>query len=361
MLRKTVCTLWPFINRYQYDGSQSPLNQRGKRMSSNRHRLIHMVAMAVISSFAGQALAQTDSNYPWKPITLVMPYTPGSTSDFEARTYQENIPDVFKQNLLIDYRPGASGIIANSYVAKAPPDGHTIAYTASTIAILPAVRDDLPYDWMKDLQPVVQTTRRVFVMVVSPTFPARTYQEYISYARANPGKVTWSTVGAGGALHMSGEWLASANNIKLTFVHYKGSSAAEVDLLGGRIDSAPKGLISALPLIKSGKVRALAIITNKRSDFVPDLKTIEEMGVPGYNYPSWIGIVTSGRVPREIVDKLSVGFVKAISSPRAMKVWKSQGSDVVGLGPDEFRKQMLTENALWRKLVKENNIKYDAD
>lgn len=330
-------------------------------MFSESRTSIRLFVAVLLSLLAGQALSQTAANYPWKPIVLVMPYTPGSTSDMEARVYQENMRDVFNQNLLIDYRPGASGIIANSYVAKATPDGHTIAYVPSTVAILPAVRDDLPYDWMKDLQPVVQTTRRVFVMVVPPNFPARTYQEYVAYAKANPGKITWSTVGAGGALHMSGEWLASANDIKLTFVHYKGSAAAEVDLLAGRIDSAPKGLVSALPLIKSGKVRALAIITNKRSDLVPDLRTVEEMGVPGYNYPSWIGIVTSGKVPRDIVDKLSSGFVKAIRSPKAMKVWQSQGTDVAGLGPDEFRKQMLTENALWKKLVKENNIKFERD
>ncbi len=307
------------------------------------------------------AQAQGAANFPSRPVTLIMPYTPGSTSDFEARVYQENFPEVFKQSLVVDYKPGASGIIANTAVIKAPPDGYTIAYVPATLGILPAVRDDVPYEWQKELTPVIQTTRRVFLMAVRKDFPANTYQEYVAYARANPGKVSWSTVGAGGALHMSGEWLAGANKIKLNFIHYKGSSAAELDMLAGRIDSAPKAMVTTLPLVKAGKIRALAIITNKRTSLMPDVPTVEEMGIPGYNYPSWVGLVTGGKVPTDIVNKLHAGMVKAITTPKAMKVWESQGTEVVGLTPEEFRKQLLAETELWKRLVKENNIKFNVD
>jgi tripartite-type tricarboxylate transporter receptor subunit TctC len=316
------------------------------------------IAAAIVS---GGAAAQSPANFPWKPVTLIMPYTPGSTSDIEARVYQDNVPEFLKQNILIDYKPGASGMLANSAVIKAPPDGHTIAYVPATLGILPAVRNDIPYDWQKDLMPVIQTTRRVFIMAVRKDFPANTYQEYVAYAKANPGKVTWSTVGAGGALHMSGEWLAAGNNIKLTFVHYKGSSQAELDMLASRIDSAPKAMVSSMPLLKQERIRVLAIITGKRTHLLPDVKTVEEMGIPGYNYPSWVGIVTGANVPRETVDKLYNAFAQGIRTPKAMKVWDSQGTDVVALNSQEFRKQLLTETALWTKLVKENNIKYDAD
>ena len=316
---------------------------------------------ACLLSTGLQAQQQTPANFPWKPITMLMPYTPGSTSDFEARVYQDNFAEGFKYHLLIDYKPGGSGVIANVALIKAPPDGHTIAYTASTLGILPAVRDDLPYEWQKDLTPVVQTTRRVFVMAVRKDFPANNYQEYVAYAKANPGKVTWSTVGAGGALHMSGEWLAGANNIKLNFIHYKGAASAEVDMLAGRIDSAPKGMVTALPLVRAGKIRVLAIITNKRTKLLPDIPTVEEMGVPGYNYPSWVGVITGAKVPKEIVDKLHAGFVKVINAPKAMKVWESQGTDVVGLNSEEFRNQLLSETELWKKLVKENNIRFKVD
>ncbi len=316
------------------------------------------VAAATVS---GGVLSQSPANFPWKPVMLIMPSAPSSTADFEARAYQDNVPEFLKQAIVIDYKPGGSGIIANNAVIKAPADGHTIAYVPATLGILPAVRKDMPYDWQKDLMPVIQTTRRVFVMAVTSNFPAKNFPEFIAYARANPGKVTWSTVGAGGALHMSGEWLASAFGIKLTFVHYKGAAAAEIDLIAGRIDSSPKGLVTTLPLIKSGKVRPLAIITNKRTSLVPDLKTVEEMGVPGYNYPSWVGIVTGANVPKETVDKLYTAFAAGIRAPKAMKVWESQGTDVVALNSQDFRKQLLSETALWTKLVKENNIQYDAD
>ena len=321
-----------------------------------------MTTTALVTGMVSSgAQAQGAATYPSRPVNLIMPYTPGSTSDFEARVYQESFPEVFKQPLVIDYKPGASGIIANTAVIKAPPDGYTIAYVPSTLGILPAVRDDVPYDWQKELMPVIQTTRRVFVMAVRRDFPANTYEEYVAYARANPGKVTWSTVGAGGALHMSGEWLAGANKIKLNFIHYKGAAAAELDMLAGRIDSAPKGMVTALPLVKAGKIRVLAIITNKRTSLLPDVRTVEEMGIPGYNYPSWVGLVTGARVPMDIVNKLHDGMVKVITTPRSMKVWETQGTEVIGASPDEFRKQLLAETELWKRLVKENDIRFKTD
>lgn len=330
-------------------------------------QILKRLAFASLASLAGvatfmatpSAQAQNAAKYPWKPITMVMPYTPGSTSDHEARVYQDNLPEIFKgMTFLIDYKPGASGMIANSFVAKQAPDGHTFAYVPATVAILPAIRKDIPYDYLKDLAPVIQTTRRVFVLAVHPSFPASNLKEYIAHARANPGKVTWSTVGAGGALHMSGEWLASLANIKLTFVHYKGAAAAELDLIAGRIDSSPKGMVSALPQMKNGKLRSIGIITNERTPIAPDLRTVEEEGpaFAGYNYPSWVGIVTTGATPRDIVDKLYQGLNKAIRLPKAMAVWESQGTVPVGLNPDEFRKRLMYEEGIWRKLVKEQNI-----
>lgn len=321
--------------------------------------LIALAATLYSATLLAQNVAPTAANFPWKPITLIMPYTPGSTSDHEARVYQDNIPEVFKGvTFIIDYKPGASGIIANSFIAKQVPDGHAIAYVPATIAILPSVRNDIPYDYLKDLAPVTLTTRRVFVLAVHPSFPANNLKEYIAYAKANPDKVTWSTVGAGGALHMSGEWLASAAGIKLNFIHYKGAAAAELDLIAGRIDSSPKGVVSALPQVKTGKVRAIAIITNQRSPILPDLKTVEEEGpaFAGYNYPSWVGIFTTGGTPKDIVDKLQQAFYKAIRLPRAMKVWDSQGTIPVGLTQEEYRKTLIFEEGVWRKLIKDNNI-----
>jgi tripartite-type tricarboxylate transporter receptor subunit TctC len=318
-------------------------------------------ALVTAALIAGGTLAhaQGAASYPSKPITLILPFTAGSASDREVRVYQENFGAGFKGgSLLIDYKPGAGGIIANSYVARQPHDGYTIAYASATINILPAVRADLPYDYLKDLEPVTMTTRRVVVLVVNPSFPARNISEYIAEAKANPSKVTWATAGQGGALHLTGEWFASLAGIKLNFIHYKGLAAAEVDLIAGRLDSEPVALSGIQGQIKAGKVRPLAILSNERSSAVPGLRTVEEEGpaFSGFGYPSWVGIFTTGGTPRDIVEKLHQGFGKIIRTPDAMKVWEQQGTVPVGLAPDEYRKQLIFEESVWRKLIKQNNI-----
>jgi len=322
--------------------------------------LLILLAMCM----SGTVLAQGAANFPSRPVTLVSPYPPGNTSDAELRIYQENLADIWKQGLLIDYKPGAGGIIANGFVAKAAPDGHTLVYTAATISMLPGFRNDLPYDTFKDLSPVIQTTTKIFVLAVRPDFPARTYEEYISYAKANPGKVTWSTVGAGGALHMTGEWLASGTGAKLTFVHYKGGAQAEIDLISGRIDSSPKGIVTALPQLKAGKIRVLAILTGSRTEMLPGIRTIAERtpaeaGIPGFSYPSWVGVLAPGGTPPAIVEKLNADFKKAINSPKAVKAFDSLDSVIVGSTPDAFRKLLVSEVAHWKKLIQDNNIKIE--
>lgn len=321
-----------------------------------------LAMMAALLGTAPAAQAQGAAGYPSRPVTLILPFTPGSASDREVRVYQDNFAAAFKGgSLVIDYKPGAGGIVANSFLARQPRDGHTIAYASATIAILPAVREDLPVDYLKDLEPVTMTTRRVVVLVTNPSFPATNIREYIAQARANPGKVTWATAGQGGALHLTGEWFASLAGIKLNFIHYKGLAAAEVDLIAGRLDSEPVALSGIQGQIKASKVRAIAIISNERSAVVPDLRTVAEEGpaFAGFGYPSWVGIFTTGGTSRDIVAKLHQGFAQIVRTPAAMKVWEQQGTVPVGMGPDEYRKQLMFEESVWRKLVRQNNIKPD--
>ncbi len=319
-----------------------------------------MYALAVALSLdVATAQAQSAANFPSKPITLVIPYTPGSTNDIEARIYQENLSEQLKNPVVLDYKSGASGIIANGFIAKAAPDGHTIGWTSATTTILPALRSDLPYDFMKDLAPIGQTTKRIFLLTTSPDLPVKTFQELVAYAKAKPGQVTYSTVGQGGAIHLSGEWMASASGMKLNFVHYKGAAAADVDLMAGRIQLSAKGLVGALPMIKSGKIKLLAIYTGERTPLLPNVPTLAESGVPGFDYPSWVGMLAPGATPKPILDKLSAEFKKAVNSPRAMKSWETQGTLPVGSTSDEFRKMLVTEAARWKKLVVDNNIKAD--
>ena len=312
------------------------------------------LAMVMLSA---PCLAQTASTFPSRPITVVAPFTPGSSTDHEIRIYQSGLTDYFKQQILIDYKPGASNMIANTFVSKQKPDGHTLVALVATSTILPALKEDLNFDLLKELAPVSLTTKRTFVLVAHPSLPANNLVEFLAYAKANPGKISWSTAGIGSGLHMSGEWLAASTGAKMVFVHYKGSAAAEVDLLAGRIDVTPKALVSALPIIKSRKVKVIAIVTSARSTLFPDVKTVAEQGLAGYEYPGWFGIMTTGGTPPAILNRLSAGFKMAVTTPAAMKSWEEQGTIPVGSTPEEFRSALATEMEIWKKLVKDNNIK----
>lgn len=315
---------------------------------------------AIIAMSSGVVLAQGTPGFPSKPVTLIIPYTPGSTNDIEARIYQEGLAEQLKQVVLLDYKSGASGIIANSALARSAPDGHTLAWTSATTTILPAIRNDIPYDFLKDFAPVGQTTKRIFLLTTAPNLPVKNFQEFIAYAKAKPGEITYSTVGQGGAIHLSGEWLASAAGIKMTFVHYKGAAASDVDLMAGRISVSAKGLVGALPLIKSGKIKVIAIYTADATPLLPGVRPVAEMGIPGFDYPSWVGILAPAGTPPAIINRLSADFKKAVTSPRAMKDWQAQGTLPVGSSPEEFRKMLTVEAARWKKLVTDNKIKVDA-
>ncbi len=320
-------------------------------------RLAALAMSALCSAAPVTALAQAAVNFPSRPVSIVLPFTPGANADLEARVYQEGLQTQLKSSVVIDYKPGASGVIAGSYVAKAAPDGHTLGFINVSTTLLPALRKDLPYDLVRDFTPVVMTTENITVLLVTPSFPAQTFQEWVAYARANPGKVTWSTVGSGGGFHVGGEWLASELGIDLTMVHYKGGAAAELDLLAGRIHTTPKQLPPSLPLIKSGKARVIAILTKDRTPLLPGIRTVAEMGAPNFAYPSWIGLVAPAGTPAAIVDRLNAAMVAAIKSPQAMKRWEAQGSVVIGSTPETFRKRIVAEMAQWEKVVKEKNIK----
>lgn len=305
------------------------------------------------------ALAQGAATFPSKPVTIVLPFPPGASTDLEARLYQDGLSAQLKNPVVIDYKPGGSGVIANGYVARSAPDGHTMAFVSSSVTILPAVRKDIPYDLAKDFAPVILTTENILVLLVRPNFPAQTFEQWVAYAKSKPGAVTWSTVGQGRGFHVGGEWLASELGIDLTMVHYKGGAQAELDLMGGRIDTTPKQLPPSLPLIKAGKVKVLAILTGERSPLLPGIKTVAEMGAPKFSYPNWVGLVAPAGTPVAIVNRLNTEVAKTIKTPEAMKRWDSQGSVVVASTPEAFRKRILAEMVIWDKVAKEKNITED--
>jgi len=318
---------------------------------------VNTVAAALAALSCTNLFAQSAENFPSRPITIVVPFPPGANADTEVRFYQEGLRPQFRQPVLVDNKPGGSGVIAASYVARAVPDGHTLMFVNPTNTVLPALRKDLPYDLLRDFAPVVLTTKNTFVLLTNPAFAPRTFPEFIAYAKARPGEVTWATLGEGSTFHLVGAWLASTAGVKFTFVPYKGGAAAEVDLLAGRINAVPKNLSASLAALKAGKVRALAVLTEESSSALPDVKPVSDMGYPEFSYAAWIGLAAPAGTPAPIVNILSTAVAKAIKTPEAQKRWEAQGSVAVGYAPDVFRKFLVKEMAVWDRIVKENNIK----
>lgn len=305
---------------------------------------------------AGMVQAQP-AGFPARPITVIAPFTAGSSTDIEIRIYQSGLQEFFRQQVLVDYKPGASNTIANNHVARLKPDGHTVVAVVATSTILPALKPDPGVDLLKDLAPVSLTTRRTFALVAWPGLAPNDVTELVTYARSNPGKLAWSTAGIGSGLHMAGEWLKAAAGIDMVMVHYKGSAAAEVDMQAGRVHVTPKAMSAAVPLVKAKKLKLIGIATAARSPLFPEAKTVAEQGFPGYDYPGWFGMMTTGGTPAALVNRLSAGFHHAVHTPAALKSFEEQGTLPVGSTPEEFRAMLVAEMDLWRKLVKQNNIK----
>jgi len=327
---------------------------------------MHLLKIAITAAGATLAalpctnlFAQSAGNFPSRPITIVVPFTPGANADTEMRYYAEGLKPHFKQPVLVDNKPGGSGVIAGSHVARAVPDGHTLMFVNPANTVLPALRKNLPYDLLRDFAPVILTTKNTFVLLTNPAFAPRTFPEFIAYAKARPGEVTWATLGEGSTFHLVGAWLASTAGVKFTFIPYKGGAAAEVDLLAGRINAVPKNLSASLAALKAGKVRALAVLTEESSSALPDVKPVSEMGYPEFFYSAWIGLAAPAGTPAPIVNTLHAAVDKTIKTPEAQKRWEAQGSVAAGYAPDVFRKFLVREMAVWDKVVKENNIKLD--
>lgn len=306
----------------------------------------------------GTALAQEDpSRFPVRPVTLIVPYAPGGFAGIETQVYATKLGTLLGQQVLVDYKAGATGAIGAAYVAKSRPDGYTLLTVTGGFTIFPAFYKDLAFDILKDFAPVSWISSRVSVLLVSNTLPVKNFEEYIAYVRANPGKVNFGTAGAGGINHLSGAWIDSATKTRVTYVHFKGTPVGEV--VAGRIDAVPAGLVASLSFIKSGKAKALAIMGDERSPQLPGVPTIAEQGIPGYNVNSWLGFIAPAATPPAIVNRLSEGFTRVAKSPDVAGPMEAEGIKTVGSTPAQLRQLMVTEVERWKKVVQEGNIKLD--
>jgi tripartite-type tricarboxylate transporter receptor subunit TctC len=311
-----------------------------------------------VAVLPGPAQAQAD-DYPAKPVQMIIGFTPGGSTDLEARLYSDHLGEQLKRPFIMDYRPGAGGTIANGYVAKAVPDGYTLLPTTSSFMITPAFYDKLPYDTPGDFAPISQLSSRATVILVHRSFPAKSLSEYIAYAKANPEKVNWGTVGAGGVTHLAGALLHNITDSKVTFVHYKGSAPLFADMVAGRLDVSVTTFATAGPFLKSGKLRPLAVTSAVRSKAFPDLPTAAEQGAPGYDFSSVLGmgLVAPRGTPAPIVNKLNAELVKIVRNPAVTSKLEGDGTVMVGNTPEQFRQSLAAEVARWKKVVSEAGIK----
>ena len=315
-----------------------------------------VVCVALLFAGANSAIAQT---YPNRPIRFIVPYAAGGSGDIFARVIGAKLGEAFKEQVVIDNRPGANAIIGTDMVAKAPPDGHTLVMANSApFVVNPGLYKKLPYDPVKDFAPVSQGTYYGYVLIVHPSVAAKSVQELVALAKTKP--LSYGTAGAGSANHLAGEFLAAMTSIKLTPVPYKGSLVALADVMGGQIPMMFDTPITTLPQLKAGKVRALAFSGKRRMQQIAEVATMEELGYKGFEVSSWQGVITTAGSPKVAVDRLHQETVKALKMPDVIERLATQGgNELVGSTPAEYAQLIKDEIFKYAKIIQEAGIKVE--
>jgi tripartite-type tricarboxylate transporter receptor subunit TctC len=312
------------------------------------------VALAALASLAWA------QSYPTKPIRLVVPFPAGGTTDILARAAAQKLTEAWGQTVIVDNRPGAGGNIGSELVAKSAPDGYTLEMgTVGTHAINASLYAKMPYDHVKDFVPVILVAGVPNVLVVHPSVPVHSVAELIAYAKANPGKLNFASSGSGTSIHLSGELFKVMAGVQMTHVPYKGSAPAVQDLLGGQVQLMFDNLPSSLPHIKAGKLRALAVTSATRASALPDVPTVAEAGLPGFEASSWFGVLAPAGTPPAIVAKLNAEIAKWLATPEAKEKLSAQGANIAGGTPEDFAKHIAGETTKWARVVKESGAKVD--
>ena len=305
----------------------------------------------------GAALAQP---YPSQPIKLIVPFTPGGTTDILARTVGQKLGEALKQPVIVENKPGAGGNIGADAVAKAKPDGYTLVMgTIGTQAINASLYAKMPYDAARDFAPITLVAIVPNMLVVHPSVAAKSVAELVQLAKSKPGELNFASSSTGGSPHLSGEMFKQMTGANIVHVPYKGSAPAVTDLLGGQVSMMFDNMPSVLPHVKAGKLRALGVTSARRSPAAPDIPTIAESGVPGYEVDSWFGILAPAGTPKEIVAKLNAEIVKILQRPEVRERLAEQGAVPVGDTPDQFAEHIRRETAKWARVVKASGAKVD--
>jgi tripartite-type tricarboxylate transporter receptor subunit TctC len=314
------------------------------------------VLVALASALAYPAMA----DFPDRPLKIVVPYPPGGTTDLLARALAPRLAERLRQPVVIENRPGAGGVIGSSAVSKAVADGYTLVFgTIASHGILPVMQKPAPYDALKDFAPITLVALTPNVLIANPGVPFRSVAELLASAKAKPGSITFGSTSQGGSPHMSGELMKSISQIDIVHVPYKGGAPMLIDLIGGQIQIGFDNLPSSMNHIRAGKVKALAVTTAKRWPSAPDIPTLAEAGVPGYESSAWFGVLAPGATPKAITELLQRHIAAILRQPDMEKMFLEQGAEPVGNTPEEFAKFISIELQKWSKVVASTGVKLD--
>jgi tripartite-type tricarboxylate transporter receptor subunit TctC len=316
--------------------------------------LIQVAAGALMAAVVAGASAQ---NFPTRPIRIVVPFPPGGASDIIARLLAEKYSATWGVTVVIDNRAGASGIIGTETVAHASPDGYTLGVNSLSFAVAPSIRKNLPYDSQKDFTPITIIAANPLMLVVNNNVPAKSVKELIDLAKAKPDGLSFASSGTGSSLHLATELFILMTGVKITHVAYKGSTQAHPDLIGGRVDMMFDTIVAISQLVRSNRLRPLGVTSRKRSGEFPDVPTISEAGVPGYEMTSWVAMLAPAKTPPAVIEKLNRETVRILALPDANERLSRLGSEPIGNSPEEARKYIAAEFEKWSKVVKAAGIK----
>ena len=320
---------------------------------------VRVSAWATFAMVAVPVCAQErSSDYPVKTVRIIAGSAPGAAVDFNARIAAQKLSEAFGQPVVVEQRTGASGSIGTEYVAKSPPDGYTLALgSMATLCVVPHLYARIGYDSVKDFSPVTIIAASPFVIDVHPSLPARTVKELIALARANPGTLTFGTAGPGSVSHLGIEMLKSMTHVNLLHIPYKGVAPAMISLLGGETALMYDPVLTSLPHDRAGRIRALAVGSSRRASQLPELPTVAESGVPGFEADSWFGIVAPAATPHDIIARLHTTLVKTIGDKEVAQRLSSQGMEPVLNTPEQFAERIRADLPRWGKLIRAAGIK----
>ena len=320
----------------------------------------HRFARCTLSAgLIAASIAAYAQDYPVKPVRLVVASTPGGGTDISARLIAPKLSEYLGQQVLVENRAGATTTIGVNFVARAAPDGYTLLMGVSSLTINPHILTNIPYDAVKDLAPVSQVVVAPNIMVSHPSLPARSVKELIAFARARPGQLNFAAGGAGSSQHLAIELFLSMTGLKIVHVPYKGQGPALLDVMAGHVSLMMANVISALPPVRNGRIHALGVTGLQRATVAPDIPTIAEAGVPGYEVVQWYGVLAPAATPRDIIAKLHAGTVRAVQDPLVRQRIVSDGGEPVGNTPEEFAAIIRADFRKWGDVIRKAGIRVD--